>query len=156
MAGLRARALDLDPVEMGYTPTIELPRVFGGVMEMAFPEGSATLVSLLDGATSLYTSGGGGIIGGGEHESVVAATQRFLLGLEAALDELGPDAGTDVPPPGTDAIHALTYSGRRSLVAPEAELAEAQHPQSALFYLAHDVITALRLVEEQRSSGGAG
>jgi hypothetical protein len=42
------------------------------------------------------------------------------------------------------------------VVAPESELAEAHHPQTALFYLAHDVITALRLIEGQRTNQEPG
>ena len=51
-------------------------------MEMAFPEGAATLVSLADGTTSMYTSTGGGVIGGGAHDAVVQAGRAFLLELE--------------------------------------------------------------------------
>src|SRR5438552_772188 len=114
---LRRRALNLEPTAVGLHPSPALPRVFGGVMDMAYPRGVATLVGLADGTTSLYTSAGGGIIGGGEHESVARETRAFLTGLEAHLDEMSEDLGTEVPRPGRVAIYALTYSGRRKIEA---------------------------------------
>ena len=75
---LRERALNLEPSEVGIHSSEALPHVFGGVMDMAFPNGAATLVALSDGSTSLYTSGGGGVIGGGAHPTVVRETMAFL------------------------------------------------------------------------------
>jgi hypothetical protein len=148
-AELRAQALELDAAATGFQPTADLPNVFGGIMETGYPGGVATLVGLQDGTTSLYTSTGGGVIGGGEHESVARETRGFLEGLEAALDELDADAGAEPPADGMTVIHALTYDGRRSLVAREDDLGYGRHALSPLFHQAHAVITELRLIEQQ-------
>jgi hypothetical protein len=125
-----------------------LPNVWGGLMEMAFPEGAATLVSLADGTTSMYTSTGGGVIGGGAHDSVVQAGRAFLLELERHLDHLEEDEDPDLPAPGIVAFRALTYSGRRARTADEGELTSGDHPLLSLFAAAQSVITALREIEE--------
>ena len=77
---LRAMAIAATPAKLGLTPTTELPRVWGVLMEMGLDRGVATLVGFADGATSLYTSSGWGIIGGGEHAHIAALTRRFLEG----------------------------------------------------------------------------
>lgn len=143
---LRGRALGLDQA------TFDLPlrgRVYGAVMETGFEDAwSYTLVCLSDGATSLYFSHGGGIIGGGEHERVAAATLRFLDVVSGALNEFWPDSGYDLPAEGHVILRALTPSGRLRVNGTEDDLGEGRHPQSSVFYAAHEVITELRLLEE--------
>lgn len=55
---LRGQVLDLDPASVDLAPTADFPRVFGVVMDTAYPEATATLVALADGTTSLYLSTG--------------------------------------------------------------------------------------------------
>ena len=50
--------------------------MWGALLETGHPNGVATLVSLGDATTSLYTTGGFGIIGAGFHEVVAAATRH--------------------------------------------------------------------------------
>jgi hypothetical protein len=144
---LRSQLLELDPAEAGLEPTPELPELWGGLMEMAFPEGVATIVALVDGTTSMYTSTGGGVIGGGAHEQVVAATRDFLAEAHRALDELDPSESADLPRPGYVTFLALCYSGRRRGEAAENELVSMEHPLSPLYAAGQDVITALREAE---------
>ncbi len=68
--GLRAQILGLDPATAGLQQGSVDRVVWGALMETGYPRGTATLVALADGTTSLYLSGGGGIIGGGSHEAV--------------------------------------------------------------------------------------
>jgi hypothetical protein len=121
-------------------------------MEMGFPDGAATIVSLADGTTSLYTSEGGGVIGGGEHAPVAAASSRFLAEAEATETGLSPAESVDVhlPPAGIVSFVVLGYSGTRIGAADEQELASMQHPLSRLYAAGQDVITALREAEESR------
>jgi hypothetical protein len=150
--GLRGQALALtrdllDPESAAGGPVLAL------LMETGYPEAVATLVGLADGTTSMYFSNGGGMIGAGQHEAVAAATRRWLDLGEQALEQL-PQAPGDVllPDEGMTQLVAVTESGLRAARAPEEELGGGGHPLSALFYAAHDVITAIRLVDE----GSAG
>ena len=151
---LRSKILSLDPAAVGLHPTAELPRVWGVLMEMGFPDGAATIVSLADGTTSLYTSEGGGVIGGGEHAPVAAASRRFLAEAESTEAELSPAVSADVqlPPAGVVSFVVLGYSGTQIGAADEDDLASMQHPLSHLYAAGQDVITALREAEESRRS----
>jgi hypothetical protein len=117
-------------------------------METAYPNGIATLVALGDGTTSLYTSTGGGVIGGGEHQAVATETRGFLAELARHLDQLAPDEDDELPAVGDVTIRALTYSGRASVEAPQDELSSRNHPLARVFYAGHRVITALRQVDQ--------
>jgi hypothetical protein len=145
---LRSRLLELDPADVGLAPTAAHPNVWCALMEMGFPDGAATIVSLADGSTSMYTSEGGGVIGGGEHERVAQASMRFIAAVETRLGELEPDVSDELPGADLVTFRALTYSSRRAATASEDELASAGHPLSPLFDAGHEVITALRETEE--------
>ena len=148
---LRERALRADPADIGLHPTPEVPRVYGALMETAYPSGTATVVSFCDGTTSLYTSTGGGVIGGGEHASVAAATRAFIEAADQFRAEMEPT--TTFPPPtvGSVRFQILTFTGGLTVEAEEQALGENRHRLSPLFYAGHEVITQLRLIDETRS-----
>jgi hypothetical protein len=56
---LRQRILGFNPDELGLKPSLEAPHVWAVLVEMGYEVGTATLVSLVDGTTSLYYSTGG-------------------------------------------------------------------------------------------------
>lgn len=66
-------------------------------METGDPRGTATLAALADGTTSPYVTVGGGIIGGGFHQAMSAATRWFLAELEHRLPLLRPDPDAALP-----------------------------------------------------------
>lgn len=148
-AGLREQILGLDPNTVRLGPTPGRPRVWGGLMETGYPHGTATVVALADGTTSLYTSSGFGIIGGGAHPSVVAATRAFLDTIEAHLEQLPPSSDTTLPGPGQVMIRALTHAGPRVTEAAEDDLGHGRHPLAPVFHAGHDVLTELRLLHER-------
>jgi hypothetical protein len=147
--GLRSQLLTLDPASVGLQASADLPTVWGALMELGYPEGAATIVSLADGTTSMYTSTGGGVIGGGQHEAVAAASMRFLAEAEGTTEGLTDASGEPaLPANGTVSFVLLGYSGARTGVASEEELASMQHLLSRLYAAGQDVITALREAEE--------
>jgi hypothetical protein len=151
-SGLRRQILELDPREVGIEPSPEHPRVWGFVMDTGYTNGTATVVALADGTTSLYTSGGGGIIGAGGHATVAAATHDLLRLVEDDLDQIPADAEDSLPPADWVVLRALTFDGRRALLAEEDELGYDRHPLSPVFHAVHRVITELRLIDESRRS----
>lgn len=152
--GLRGQILDLDPAEVGLDRFSAGRKVWGALMETGYPNGIATLVSLADGTTSLYTSTGGGMIGGGKHARVAAATRSFLIAAEDHLDLLSPDADSDIPGVGRVIIRALTYQGRYRAEVSEDDLGSGRHPLSVAFRAAHGVLTELRTIDQARGTGG--
>jgi hypothetical protein len=115
-------------------------------MDMGLADGTATLLSMSDGTASLYLSTGGGIIGGGGHESVrcVAAAFVRLAGRQQAHMEITEEF--PLPSAGRIAFYVLTDSGVFTGEADEATLVEKTHTFSPLFYAGHDVLTQLRLI----------
>jgi hypothetical protein len=146
--GLRAAVLGLDPSEYGMSPTAELPRVWGAVMDTGYPNATATVVGLADNTTSLYTSTGGGMIGAGFHQTVATATQALLRTVERHLDQMPRATADELPGPDWVVLHALTHQGRHAVLAEEDELGYNRHPLAPVFHAFHEVITQLRLVDE--------
>jgi hypothetical protein len=142
---LRRRILGLDPSEVGIAPTDELPRVWGTLLDMSFPTGWASLVTLADGTTSLYTSAGGGVIGGGAHQRVATASARFLRLVEAELTRFEPTDNLDPPEPGQARYLVLTYDGIRAAGGSSETLASGADPLSPIFAAGQHLITELRL-----------
>jgi len=143
--GLRQQIFSLDPADVG----LHAP-LWGCVMETGYPEGTATLVCLADGTTSLYTSSGFGIIGGHGHESVVRANSELLRLLGQHLAQMAPSSDQSLPSGGRTIIRALTTTGQRTFGDSENELGEGRSPMSPVFHRAHAVITQLRLIDEAR------
>jgi hypothetical protein len=117
-------------------------------MDMGYPEGTATLVALADGTTSLYTSGGGGVIGAGEHESVAAVTRRLLLATESNLKQFTVRHQVQLPPAGRVLINVLTFGGRFTAEGSNDDLGEGRHPASLVFHAAQEVIHVVHKTEE--------
>jgi len=144
---LRGQILHADPTTLGFSPHLDRP-VWGAVMDMAFPDGVASLVSLEDGTTSLYTSTGGGVIGGGAHQPVVDATQAFIHVVSEHASLFSPTDSDDFPRPGHVRFHALGYDARRVADADETDLQTRTNDLWPLYYAGHQVITALRVATE--------
>jgi hypothetical protein len=119
-------------------------------METGYPNGTATLVCLSDGTTSLYTSSGFGIIGGGGHEAVVRENANLLAALAEHQGEMSPSTDHSLPGLGRTVIRALTAEGQRAFESDENELGEGHSPLSPVFHCAHAVISQLRLIDEAR------
>ena len=138
----RSRALhyrDADPGE----------QVRGLVTDIVYDEGIVTIVCHDDGATSMYTSHGGGIIGAGEHEHVADVTRR-VLGLAQLLSEdMSLAADESVPEVGRVTFYLLAPNGLLSATADEFELDRRAHPMSPLFFAIQDVVAELGRVDPQ-------
>jgi hypothetical protein len=141
---MRQRLLAGSAGEFGIAP---VGQIWGVLMEMGFAEGWASLVALADGTASLYTSSGGGVIGGGMHAKVKQAAIE-LCQHAAPLGNL--PRVTEFPSPGPQRVrfYLLTLDGVRGAEEPESTLAAGGHRLSALFLAGHAVITQLRVVAE--------
>jgi len=94
--GLRAKALGFRLPE-GTARIIDVPDLHGLVVDWSVGSGVATVACMAEGSTSMYLSGGGGIIGAGGHDDVRLASSEVLSEASAARAYLDP--ATDVPLP---------------------------------------------------------
>ena len=87
-AGLRDRLLTSSPEEVGLSGKDAEAKVWGVLMEVTFSAGSARVVSVRDGTASLYTSTGGGILGGyvaqKEAKQFVVEAEKHLASMKPA------------------------------------------------------------------------
>ena len=148
---LRERLFATKPADLRLAPRPSLEHVWGALMELGVKGGSATVVSIADGTTSLYFSSGGGVLGGHAHAEVRKASARLLIRLERALGALLPGDPAPLPAEGQVRFIALTYAGAYVATAGEAELTAGKHALSAVFVAGHEVITQVRL-----TAGNAG
>jgi hypothetical protein len=121
------------------------------LVEMSFDAGgSATVVSLADGTTSMYTSTGGGVIGAGQHKGPADASLRFLAVLQAELDQFPPADAVPLPPADAVAFVVLTYDGIRRVETLQERLANPDDRAHPWWIAANDVMTEIRRLSEQK------
>ena len=146
--GLRSRIFELDPSDVGLSGEGQPGDVWGVMFELGLPAATVTLIALIDGTTSLYTTGGFGILGGGAHPAVVVANRKLREAAAAQLAAFRPDRGVDPPGPDDLRVRALTTGGRQVADAAQADLLDGTHPLSDLFFAGHTVITRLREIHD--------
>jgi hypothetical protein len=147
---LRDRIFHLEPARLGLAPTTDAPHVWGVLMETGYVVGTATLVSLVDGTTSLYYSTGGGLIGSGDYAPVATASKELVVQAENHLLHMESAYEFPLPAVGQVRLACFTYSGIYFAEAPEVTLKSGDHPLSPLFVLAHKTIDQLRLSVEKK------
>ncbi len=147
---LRERIFTLQPAEVGLAPSITAPHVWGVLMETGYVVGSATLVCLADGTTSLYFSTGGGMLGSGDYTPVAEASKALVDEAEHHLSELVVTTEFPLPEVGQVRFSCHTYSGICSAQTTEDALRSGDHPLSHLYKLAHETMEQLRLSAEKK------
>ncbi len=147
---IRERIFHLDPTELGLNPTASAPDVWGVVVEIGYDVGSATLVALADGTTSLHYSTGGGLVGRGDYPPLAEASKLLVAEAQKYLPQL--EATKDLPLPEIGQVRfiLLTYAGFYMAGAPEKLLAADQHALSPLFTAAQETLAQLRVLADKR------
>jgi len=147
---LRNRILNLSPAQMGFNPSSEVPHVWGVMMETGYNVGTATLVCLADGTTSLYYSTGGGMLGSAEYTPVATASKSLVALAEKHLQLMSSIDEIPLPEVGQVRFIFLTYSGFLAADASLKNLAAGEHSLSPLFIKAQEPLEQLRLLAEKR------
>ena len=152
---LRNRALNVTTAELGLGPDPEAP-IHAVIMETGDQDTVATFACFRDGTVSLYFSTGGGVIGGGQHESVrnacfemLSITNQYAQDFIAACKPVSTFA---LPGNGEVFFYLRTNDAVYQAQCMEDALSEQRDPFSALFNNCHAVMTELREVEENRSN----
>jgi hypothetical protein len=148
-AGLRDQAFTVQPDQVGARQSPGQNSAWGLIMETGYPNGVASLVTFIDGTTSMYFSNGGGVIGAGEHAEVRNASKALLASVATYLKEFSPVAEHPLPGVGLVRFYARTFDGVLSTEAGENDLGEGRHRLSPLFHAGHRVIGHLRQISEK-------
>ena len=149
--GLRSIWLDTPPDELGidFEEGSQIP--YAVIMDIGLDNGTATIVSSIVGDGSMYTSTGGGMIGGIEHESVRNASTHFVETSSTFVEKMELVDDYPLPSPGNVKFYVVTPNG--IYTGDEADpnlLISGDHELSPLFIAGNDVITTLRESSEEK------
>ena len=147
---LRQRVLNLTPAEVNIAPTGDFRQVWAVVMETGFEVGSATLVCLADGTTSLYYSTGGGMLGSSNYAPIAEAARLLVARAQGLLSQMSPTSDQPLPEVGQVSFHLLTFEGILSGGARRDDLMAGGHSLSPLFTQAQETLTQLRVLAEKK------
>jgi hypothetical protein len=122
---------------------------WGVVMDWGVPNGTATVAAMSDGSASIYLSGGGGFLGGGQkHESIRAAAKSAIDAAAELLPQMMLTADYSVPVLGEVTFYILTDAGVFTASDKEEELRKPGHALVALGNAMQNIITQYRILED--------
>lgn len=142
---MREMVFSLTYASINFRARLEGKPIFA-LMELNLSGDIATQVSVADGSTSLYLSTGGGITGGGRHERVREASERFLVQAKNALAFMNKVEDYHPPAEGEVCFYVKNQAGVFRYCASEQNLREGNDPLSQLYVLGHKVLTELRKI----------
>lgn len=148
-AKLRSMALEVTPGQIKIPELGNDSSVYGMVMDWSMGQGTVTFVFMATGDASLYTSTGGGMIGGGTHEKVSVATRSLVAHASAFLDQAKRTDETPLPGKDGACLYFLTRNGRYLARESMKRFEDRSSSLITLFDEANEVITELRLVQQK-------
>ncbi len=147
---LRQRLLNLNPEDLGLAPSAAAPDVWGMLVELGYQVGSAILVALADGTSSLHYSTGGGMLGRPNFAPLSQAAQALVIDAQKYLPQAEPATDNSLPSPGQVRFLWLTYQGTYAASAPEESLASGRNTLSPLYQRTQDALALLRPVADKK------
>lgn len=146
---LRQKALQRMPGSLDVELQENQPH--GLVMEMEMSGSVVTLACFADGDAGVYYKTGGGMKGGIGHETVRNAAKEAIALAEGVLPRM--IQTTNFPLPGENRVrfYVLTSKGVFTTETSRQSLSE-QSALSPLFYAGQEVVSQMRLVQEQRAA----
>ena len=119
------------------------------ILETGYPEGVVMLVVMSDGTISLFSNGGGSVLGAGKYPGPAQAARKLAL----AGAQLGPRMPivTDyaLPQMGVAKLYVLIGGMVRGVAGRERDFGENRVQFSPLFHAAHHVIAEIRRIPPQ-------
>ena len=144
MKELRLRVLRDLPGGLGHNRQPDEPIV--ALMDISFPNATATVFGAATGDSSIYLSSGGGVLGGIGHENVRVAAIAFVHESAKHLNEMKVTSEFPYPSAGHVRFYIRTRDAVYSVERPEQDLGEKRDPLWPLFYAGQNVLTELRKV----------
>ena len=151
MSELRQRVLTLNPRDIGLTRSNLKSNVWGFLMEQGYEKNSIMLVSLADGATSLYFSSGGGYIGLGEHEPFKSMSKEMVEAASKCMDKS--ISATSYPLPANNQVflYFLTLDGVLKYTSTGKEIMGEKGCVKDMYMRTQLIIREIRLKEEREN-----
>ncbi len=148
---LRERILSLLPEGVGLSATGQVNQVWGVIIETGYEVGTATLVALADGTTSLYYSTGGGMLGSADYLPLADSSKALVASANLYLSQL--DKADEIPLPAAGQVRFtfLTFGGKFSTAVDQSSLTAGDHQLSPLYTQSLHTLDQLRvLVDKNR------
>lgn len=143
---LRTQALQFRPEGLGASSPDDPVSAYGLLMDIGVGSNTATVTSFSSGDASLYTSTGGGVLGGIGHETVRTAARAWVSAAQQRLDLFAPT--TTFPHPAGDHVRFFVLTNRGVLTAEASRASFEAKPHAPLLPVwaaGQDVLTAIRL-----------
>ena len=148
--GLRNMAISTTPKDLQLDLPTDSTVVFGTLMEIGMDEAVVTMVTYLTGDASIYFSTGGGVIGGGHHQSVNDAAVQFMQISQTYLDKTKKTQSTPLPETDNVIFYFLTNKGIFVGKDQMKNIMNNSSVWSDLFAEGNVVMNELRLLTEQK------
>lgn len=123
--------------------------IWGVAMEIAYEEGSLTLLSLIDGTASLFFSNGGGVFGAEAHDHIAGLSSAVASGSGIFFSDYAEET-TAFPTPEADHAHFYFFSDAKIMRTDgftEDDLGEDLLPLSPLFHAMHMLIATIQEID---------
>jgi hypothetical protein len=148
---LREAALRRDPEQLFLPDGLKPDEPYGALMEMGIPNSVVTLACFADGDAGIYYKTGGGMKGGGSHETVRRAAKQFISLSHKALPRMVKTDSHPLPEAEKVRFYVLTPKGTFTTEANRQALGGSENELSALFYSGQDVVGQMRQVQEEKA-----
>lgn len=148
---LREAALRKNPQELFLPDGLKADEPYGALMEMSIPNSVVTLACFADGDAGIYYKTGGGMKGGGSHETVRRAAKQFIALSHRALPRMIKTETHPLPESEKVRFYVLTQKGTFTTEANRQALGGSENELSALFYGGQDVVGQMRQVQEEKA-----
>jgi hypothetical protein len=142
--GLRKMSLDMTPEQLGLNLSKDKTEVYGIIMDWEMNGAVATTISYMSGDASMYTSTGGGVIGGGQHQNVSSAAKQLVTLAQTYLDKATKTDSTPLPDKDSVKFYFLT---NKAIYVGQEVMSNFENNSSkwlGLFEEANKVLTELR------------
>ena len=145
---LRQLAFKTTPANLGIGSSLDSQEPFGILMDLSLHQGNATIVALISGDASYYTSTGGGVIGGIGHENVRNAARKFVIASFKYLGKMVTTVAYPLPESGKVRFYVLTP---KNIYTYEADEPDFHKNELSPFYAqGHHLLTELLAATQQK------
>lgn len=148
--GMREMVLNLNDDEI--SELTEKP-VWAVLMETGYDGAVVSVVAIADGTASLYFSNGGGMIGLGEHANVRHASLAMVSSSDKYIKKMAKTESFPLPKKGETIFYIVTPEGTYTYKAKEDDLGNKRDELSPFFYNGHELISQMRIADEERKAG---